>query len=78
MIRKYELKAYGYINIITDLEVKVHNSNIKLKNYKTKREQFEQNKMFRINASQFYKELNGSRHRREYIIKSRRSYKMLE
>ena len=30
-----------------------------MKNYEIKREQFQQKRMFRTNASQFYKELNG-------------------
>ena len=57
MLCKYDLQATGYINIISQLKGKVHNGSVQLKNYE--REQFQQNKMLRINASQFYKELNG-------------------
>ena len=40
--------------------MEVHNGSLKLKNYEIKREQFQQNRMFRTNAFQFYKELNGT------------------
>ena len=39
--------------------MKVHDGSLKLKNYAIKQEQFKQNRMFRTNTSQFYKELNG-------------------
>ena len=58
MIRKYDLKATEYINVISQLKVKVHNDNLKLKNYEIKQEQFKQNIMFITNASQFYRKLN--------------------
>ena len=58
MLCKFDLKATGYINLISQLKGKVHNGSLKLKNYE--REQFQQNRMLRINASQFYKELNGT------------------
>ena len=59
MIRKYDLEATGYKNVISQLKVKIHNGSLTLKDYEIKREQFQQNRMFRTNASQFYKELNG-------------------
>ena len=58
MIRKYYQQATGCINVINKLKVKVSNGSLKLKNYGIKREQFQENRMFRTNASQFYKELN--------------------
>ena len=58
MLCKYDLEATGYINAISQLKGKVHNSSLQLKSYEQK--QFQQNKMLRINASQFYKELNGA------------------
>ena len=58
MLCKFDLEATGYINLISQLKGKVHNGSLKLKNYE--REQFQQNRMLRINASQFYKELNGT------------------
>ena len=48
------------------LNVKVHNGNIKMKNHEIKREQFQQKRMFRTNAFQLYKELNGTG-KEEYI-----------
>ena len=60
MIRKYDIEATGYINVISQLKVKIHNGSLKVKNYEIKREQFQQNRMFRNSASQFYKKLNGT------------------
>ena len=36
MIRKYDLEATGYVNVISQLKVKVHNGSFKLKNYEIK------------------------------------------
>ena len=46
--------------------MKIHNGSIKMKNYEIKREQFQQKRMFRTNAFQLYKELNGTG-KEEYI-----------
>ena len=53
MIRKYDLEATEYINVISRLKVKIHNGRLKTKNYEIKREQLQQNRMFRKNASEF-------------------------
>ena len=37
MIDKYELQATGYINVISQVKVKIHNGSLKLKNYEIKR-----------------------------------------
>ena len=58
MLCKFDLESTGYINVISQLKGKVHNGSLKLKN--DERDQFQQNRMLRINASQFYKELNGT------------------
>ena len=50
VIWKYGTEAPGYINVISRLKVKIHNCSIKMKNYETKREQFQQKRMFRTNA----------------------------
>ena len=41
IIRKYDSKANGYINVISKLKVKVYNGSLKLKNYEIEREQFQ-------------------------------------
>ena len=66
MIWKCGTEATGYINVISQRKVKIHNSSIKMKNYEIKREQFQQKRMFRTNAFQLYKELNGTG-KEEYI-----------
>ena len=38
MIRKYDLEVTGYINVISQLKVKVHIGSLKLENYEIKRE----------------------------------------
>ena len=50
MIWKYGTEATGYINVISQLKVKIHNCSIQMKNYEIKREQFQQKRMFRTNA----------------------------
>ena len=40
MICKYDLEATGYINVISQLKVEVHNGSLKFKSYEIKREQF--------------------------------------
>ena len=50
MIWKYGTEAPGYINVISRLKVKIHNCSIQMKNYEIKREQFQQKRIFRINA----------------------------
>ena len=59
MIRKFDLEVTRYINAISQLRLKVHNDSLTLKNYEIKREQFQQNRIFGTNASQFYQEPNG-------------------
>ena len=58
MTRKYGTEANGYINLISQLKVKIHDCSIQMKNYEIKREQFQQRRMFRTNAFQLQKELN--------------------
>ena len=50
MIWKYGTEATGYINVISQLKVKIHNCSIQMKNYEIKREQFQQKRTFRTNA----------------------------
>ena len=50
MNRKYGTEANGYINLISQLKVKIHDCSIQMKNYEIKREQFQQRRMFRTNA----------------------------
>ena len=38
MVHKYDFEANGYINAISQVNVKVHNCSLKLKNYAIKRE----------------------------------------
>ena len=66
MIWKYGTEATGYINVISQLKVKIHNCSIELKNYEIKREQFQQKRTFRTNAFQLQKELNRTG-KEEYI-----------
>ena len=40
--------------------MKIHNGSLNLKNDEIKREQFQENRIFRTNASRFYTELNGT------------------
>ena len=54
MIRKFDLEVTRYINALSQLRLKVHNDSLTLKNYEIKREQFQQNRIFETNASQFY------------------------
>ena len=49
VIRKYDLDATGYINVVSQRKVKIHSGSIKMKNYEIKREQFQQKKMFTAN-----------------------------
>ena len=58
MIRRYEMEVTGYVNVTS--KVKIHNGSLKIKNYDIKGEQMQQNRMFRTNASQLYKDLNGT------------------
>ena len=50
MTRKYGTEANGYINLISQLKVKIHDCSIQIKNYEIKREQFQQKRIFRTNA----------------------------
>ena len=50
MTWKYGTEANGYINLISQLKVKIHDCSIQMKNYEIKREQFQQGRMFRTNA----------------------------
>ena len=54
IIRKFDLEVTRYINAISQLRLKVHNDSLTLKNYEIKREQFQRNRIFGTNASQFY------------------------
>ena len=60
LIRKHDLEPTGYTNIRSQLKIKTRNVNLQMKNYEIKREQFQQNRMFRASVSQFYKRLNGT------------------
>ena len=42
------------------MKVKIHDDSLRLKNYEIKREQFQENRIFRTSTSQFCKELNGT------------------
>ena len=44
MIYKYDLETTGYINVISQLKVEIHNGSLNIKTHKIKREQFQQNK----------------------------------
>ena len=59
MKRKYNIHTVGYIHVISHLKVKIHNGSLTISNQKNKAEQFQQNKLFMPNHSQFYKELDG-------------------
>ena len=50
MTWKYGTEANGYINLISQLKVKIHDCSIQIKNYEIKREQFQQKRIFRTNA----------------------------
>ena len=50
MTRKYGTEANGYINLISQLKVKIHDCSIQIKNYEIKREKFQQKRIFRTNA----------------------------
>ena len=73
MIWKYGTEATGYINVISQLKVKIHNCSIQMKNYEIKREQFQQKRMFRTNAFLALEGTESNRQGRLYITRSRRS-----
>ena len=73
MIWKYGTEATGYINVISQLKVKIHNCSIQMKNYEIKREQFQQKRMFRTNAFLALEGTESNRQGRVYITRSRRS-----
>ena len=50
MTRKYGTEANEYINLISQLKVKIHDCSIQIKNYEIKREKFQQKRIFRTNA----------------------------
>ena len=60
MICKYDLKTTGYVNVISELKVEIHNGSLKMKNYEIKQEQLQQNRMVSTNAFQPQKKLNGT------------------
>lgn len=59
MSRKYNIHTVGHIHVISQLKVKVHSGSLTISNHMNKAEQFQQNKLFMPNPSQFYKELDG-------------------
>lgn len=51
MNRKYNIDSVGYIYVIMQLKVEIHNGSLALRNYTSKVEQFQQNKLFLSNPS---------------------------
>ena len=51
MDRKHNIDSVGYIHVIRQLKVKIHNGSLAIRNHMNKVEQFQQNKLFMSNPS---------------------------